>query len=477
MQEVHVTPRPPGDLGAVIGPERLSQLTGTDADAMRTALRGRSVININSTPAGGGVAELLQVLMPLARGLGVDARWLVIDGDEHFFTLTKRLHHELHGSPGDGLHLTDDDAHHYEQVMHLNGESLRAHVVAGDLVVLHDPQTAGMAKHLHAIGVPVVWRCHVGIDDSNEWTDEAWAFLRRHLEGYVSAYVFTRKEYAPAWIPDELVTVIRPSIDPLATKNVDMSADHAEDVLSYVGIIDGARPSPVPFTRADGSPGRVERFADISRTGPPPDLTAPLVVQVSRWDPLKDMEGVMSGFVDHVLDGSDAHLVLAGPVVTAVADDPEAAEVLDATTRVWQGLPHHQRSRVQLVCLPMADVDENAIIVNALQRHASIVTQKSLAEGFGLTVTEAMYKGTPVVASAVGGITDQIDDGRTGLLVRNPVDLEQFGTAVNRLLDDRALADRIGTAGRESVIDQFLPDTSLRQWQVLLVDVLRGHPS
>ena len=140
-------------------------------------------------------------------------------------------------------------------------------------------------------------------------------------------------------------------------------------------------------------------------------------------------------------------------------------------------MPHHQRSRVQLVCLPMSDVDENAIIVNALQRHASIVTQKSLAEGFGLTVTEAMYKGTPVVASAVGGIADQIDDGRTGLLVRNPVDLAEFGAAVNQLLDDPALAQRIGTAGRESVIDQFLPDTSLRQWQVLLVDVLQGQAS
>ena len=127
-----------------------------------------------------------------------------------------------------------------------------------------------------------------------------------------------------------------------------------------------------------------------------------------------------AGFVDQVLDGSDAHLVLAGPVVTAVADDPEAAQVLDATWNAWRGLHHHQRSRVQLVCLPMSDLDENAIIVNALQRHAAVVVQKSLAEGFGLTVTEAMYKGTPVVASAVGGIVDQIDDGRTGIVGPQP---------------------------------------------------------
>ena len=474
MEEVRLGPRSPDDLASVLGEVRLGQLVGTDARAMRAALRGHSVININSTAAGGGVAELLQVLMPLSRGLGVDARWLVIEGDEPFFALTKRIHHQLHGSPGDGHRLSDADARHYDAVMQRNGEHLAANVVAGDVVILHDPQTAGLAQHLHDMGIPVVWRCHVGIDHADEWTEEAWTFLRRRLEGFASAYVFTRREYAPSWIPDDLISVIRPSIDPLSPKNIDLTPSEAIDVLSYVGIIDGQQPTPVPFTRSDGTPGRVERFADISRTGPPPDVDAPLVVQVSRWDPLKDMEGVMAGFVDHVLDGSDAHLVLAGPVVTAVADDPEAAEVLDATSRTWRALPHHQRSRVQLVCLPMADLDENAIIVNALQRHASIVTQKSLAEGFGLTVTEAMYKGTPVVASAVGGIIDQIDDGSTGLLVQNPLDLREFGNAVNRLLTEPALASAIGHAGRAKVLDEFLPDTSLRQWQALLVSLLDG---
>jgi trehalose synthase len=359
--------------------------------------------------------------------------------------------------------------------MQRNWEALSTNVVPGDAVVLHDPQTAGLAEHLHGHGIPVVWRCHVGIDDDNEWTEEAWNFLRPHLEGFVSSYVFTRRAYAPSWIDDGLLHIIRPSIDPLAPKNVDLSPETARRVLAYVGILDGAHLRPVPFTRSDGSPGRIERFADISRTGPPPGPDAPLIVQVSRWDPLKDMEGVMHGFVDEVLDGSDAHLVLAGPVVTAVADDPEAAQVLDATWNAWRGLHHHQRSRVQLVCLPMSDLDENAIIVNALQRHAAVVAQKSLAEGFGLTVTEAMYKGTPVVASAVGGIVDQIDDGRTGLLVQNPLDLVEFGSAVNRLVNDGTLAKTVGAAGRESVIDQFLPDTSLGQWQELLVRLLNGR--
>ena len=472
MQEVRLAPRSPDELAAVVGLERLQQLTGAEATEMRDALKGRSVINVNSTPAGGGVAEMLQVLLPLARGLGVDARWLVVDGDDEFFAITKRLHHQLHGSPGDGAGLSADDARHYEAVMQRNWEDLSANVVPGDVVVLHDPQTAGLAQHLRDLGVPVVWRCHVGIDGVNQWTEEAWNFLRQFLDGFVDGFVFTRRPYAPFWIDESLLAVIHPSIDPLAPKNADMTPDTARDILAYVGILDGSRPDPVPFTRSDGTPGRVERFADISRTGPPPGPDSPLVVQVSRWDPLKDMEGVMRGFVDHVLDGSDAHLVLAGPVVTAVADDPEAADVLDAAWNSWRGLHHHQRSRVQLVCLPMSDPDENAIIVNALQRHAAVVAQKSIAEGFGLTVTEAMYKGTPVVASAVGGIVDQVEDERSGLLVRNPLDLAEFGTAVNRLLDDRDVARQLGSAGRDSVIAQFLPDTSLRQWQSLLVGIL-----
>lgn len=475
MQEVRLAPRSPDELARVLDAERVQRLTGPEAAAMREALKGRSVINVNSTPAGGGVAEMLQVLLPLARGLGVDARWLVIDGDDDFFAMTKRLHHQLHGSPGDGQGLSTADAEHYRAVMQRNWDDLSATVVPGDVVVLHDPQTAGLAEHLSDLGVPVVWRCHVGIDGSNEWTDQAWSFLRQFLDGHVSGYVFTREEYAPSWIAPEQLSVIRPSIDPLAPKNADMSPGTARDILAYVGILDGARPDPVPFTRSDGTPGRVERFADISRTGPPPGPDSPLIVQVSRWDPLKDMTGVMQGFVDHVLDGTDAQLVLAGPVVTAVADDPEAVQVLDAAWNEWRGLHHHQRSRVQLVCLPMSDPDENAVIVNALQRHASVVVQKSLAEGFGLTVTEAMYKGTPVVASAVGGIVDQVDDGRTGLLVRDPQDLAEFGVAVNRLLEDEALSTEIGAAGRESVVGQFLPDTSLGQWQSLLVEILNGR--
>ena len=178
-------------------------------------------------------------------------------------------------------------------------------------------------------------------------------------------------------------------------------------------------------------------------------------MQVSRWDRLKDMPGVLQGFADFVVSDHDTQLVLAGPVVSAVTDDPEGAQVLSECWEAWRRLPHHARSRVALACLPMADVEENAVIVNALQRHAAIVVQKSLAEGFGLTVSEAMFKRRPVVASAVGGIADQIIDGESGILLRDPTDLGAFAGTLADLLADPSPpfgARRSGTSpGRRSL--------------------------
>ena len=164
--------------------------------------------------------------------------------------------------------------------------------------------------------------------------------------------------------------------------------------------------------------------------------------------------------------------MLAGPVVSAVADDPEGGEVLQDCWRQWRELTHAVRARVQLVCLPMHDLDENAAIVNTLQRHAAVVGQKSLAEGFGLTVAEAMFKGTPVVASAVGGIVDQVTDGVTGRLIADPTDLETFGRAVCELLDDSRYAHRLGDAGRRRVIEAHLGDTHLERWLEVVDAVL-----
>jgi trehalose synthase len=205
-------------------------------------------------------------------------------------------------------------------------------------------------------------------------------------------------------------------------------------------------------------------MCDIIRTGPSPSPNVPLIVQVSRWDSMKDMAGVMEAFATYVDSARTAQLVLAGPVVSAVADDPEGGQVLRDCWSAWRQLPHAVRARVQLVCIPMGDLEENAVIVNALQRHATIIVQKSLAEGFGLTAAEAMLKGTPVVASAVGGLAHQVIDGETGRLVRDPTDLAEFGSIVCEILDDDELRQRLGEGARARAIDMHLGDTHLRQW-------------
>jgi trehalose synthase len=185
-------------------------------------------------------------------------------------------------------------------------------------------------------------------------------------------------------------------------------------------------------------------------------LDTPLLAQVSRWDRLKDPLGVLAGFAEHVSAREEPHLMLAGPDVAAVSDDPEGAEVLAEVETAWRELPRRIRRRVHLALLPMRDLDENAIIVNALQRRADVIAQKSLAEGFGLTVAEAMWKRRPVVGSEVGGIQDQIVDGRSGILV-DPTDTAGVGRAISTLIRDVGLAQAIGHAARQRVRNRFLP--------------------
>jgi trehalose synthase len=305
----------------------------------------------------------------------------------------------------------------------------------------------------------------------NAHTERAWGFLRPYLEE-ADAYVFSRAAYVPAWADPRRVVVIPPSIDPLSPKNQLMQTADVEAVLHYVGLLEGDRPAPVAaFTYEDGSPGRVDRHVDVLQTGPPPPPDAPLVVQVSRWDPLKDMAGVMTGFAEHVDGSTSAHLLLAGPAVTGVADDPEGAATLQQCIEVWRGLPHAERSRVHLACLPMRDAAENAAIVNAIQRHAAVVTQKSLAEGFGLTVAEAMWKAKPIVASAVGGIVDQIVSGEHGLLIDDAHDFAAFGEAVRHLLDDPAYAAQLGVNAQRRATEEFLGDRHLAQYAQLFAQL------
>ena len=463
VEHVTITPRDPFRFAAVVGDERAAEFTDEAAEVVRTLLHGRSVINVNSTAAGGGVAEMLHVLLGYIRGLGIDAQWLVVDGNPDFFAVTKRLHNHLYGTPGDGGPLGETAHEIYRTVQHSQFDGLALHARAGDVVVLHDPQTAGLAEPAKRLGCKVVWRCHVGVDEQNECSREGWDFLRPYLDGYVDEYVFSDRRFPPDWVPQDHLSVIWPSIDPFAPKNQPLEEATIEAILTHVGLIAGRKGDTV-FERTDGTPGRVERMCDIVRTGPPPAPDVPLVVQVSRWDTMKDMGGVMAAFAEFIDSGRNAELVLAGPVVSAVADDPEGGQVLMDCFNQWRQLPHAARSRVHLVCLPMHDLEENAVIVNALQRHAAVVTQKSLAEGFGLTAAEAMLKGTPVVASAVGGLIDQVIDGESGYLVKDPHDLEEFGRAVCRILDDDDLRRRLGEGARARAVETHLGDTHLLRW-------------
>ena len=381
---------------------------------LASALHRRTVWNVNSTAQGGGVAELLVSLIPYGRGAGIDERWVVIEGSAEFFDVTKRLHNLLHGV-----------------------SSLADLIKAGDIVIVHDPQSAGLVPGLSAAGAIVIWRSHVGVDEPNDFVRAAWKLLEPYLDS-ASAFVFSRRSYVWDQLDASKVQIIAPCIDAFATKNRELTDAEMARLVAAAGVATDGR----------------------------------IVLQVSRWDRLKDPLGVMRSFADHVAPlTTDTCLVLAGPAATSVRDDPEQPEVLQELLAQQQALDASIASRVLIAQLPMEDLDENAAMVNALQRRADVVVQKSLAEGFGLTVAEAMWKSRAVVASDVGGIADQIEDGTSGLLVE-PKDLEAFGRAVTDLVNDRELAARMGAAARERIREQFLGPRHLMQQGSLIRSLL-----
>jgi trehalose synthase len=465
LDRVDVRALAPQRFKEVIPAERYDRFAEAIAQA-RALLAGRVVWNVNSTAKGGGVAEMLQSLLAYAQGAGVDARWVVIEGNPDFFSITKRIHNRLHGAEGSPGKLAGPEHAAYERTLEANGEALLEEVAAGDVVLLHDPQTAGLTRILKDAGAVVIWRCHVGLDMPNELAREAWRFLIPYITA-ADAYVFSRQAFQWEGLEQAKMHVIPPSIDAFAPKNQDMSPATVDAILSATGLVRGDGDAPPTFLRVDGSEGKVTRPTQLFDE-PPLRAGTRMVVQVSRWDRLKDPLGVMQGFAEHVPPAADAHLVLAGPSVEAVADDPEGAQVLAETHSAWERLPAASRDRVHLACLPMEDGAENAAIVNAIQRKAEIVVQKSIAEGFGLTVAEAMWKGRPVVASRIGGIQDQIEDGVTGSLIHDPHDLAAYGAALDNLLENPADAARIGKAAQERVRDAFLGPRHLMQYMDLI---------
>jgi trehalose synthase len=441
-------------------------------ETARRHLRGRVVWNVSSTQAGGGAAEILRSSIASARGAGIDARWVVIKGDEEFFRITKLLHNHLHGSPGDGGALAEAEHAMYVAALERNAAQLGRIVRTGDIVILHDPQTAGLVGAARGCGAVVVWRCHVGVGEPNELSRAARRFLNGDLAN-ADAYVFSRRANVWDGLDQRRVAIIEPAIDAFSPKNQDLEPAAVDGILHAAGMTTQAPRGAHPvFMRVDGSPRRVDHRARITE-----ELTltprTPYVLQLSRWDRLKDPVGVLAGFAEHVAPATDAHLVLAGPELGTVVDDAEAARVFEETVAVWHGLPTDVRSHIHLVCLPMDDSEEHAAIVNALQRRATVVVQKSLAEAFGLAAAEAMWKGRPLVASRVGGLQDQVEHGVTGMLVDDPLDLVAFGEAVRSLLDDPGRASSIGEAAQRHARDRWPGPRPLMRWAALLGRIVR----
>ena len=468
LTDVPVAPLAPERFRDVLTEEQARSFDQT-VEMGRALLAGRVVWNVNSTARGGGVAEMLSSLIAYARGAGVDARWVVIEGDDDFFRVTKRIHNRLHGARGDGGPLGREERVTNDRVSERNVRALAELVRPGDIMLLHDPQTVGLAGRLRERGARVIWRCHVGLDLPNDEAREAWHFLLADVRS-AEAQVFSRSAFVWEGLDESRVAVIPPSIDAFSPKNQELQEPAVRAILRRAEIEAGADGGDPVFCHEDGTPGRVDRSAEV--LGGPFPAEATVIAQVSRWDRLKDPVGVLEAFERGVAPRSDARLALAGPSTEAVADDPEGREVFLEMVARRESLPGEVRERVHLISLPMEDPAENAAMVNALQRRADIVVQKSLAEGFGLTVAEAMWKGRPVVASRVGGIQDQIQDGVTGQLVE-PRDLDGFARELLSLLKDPARAHRLGAAARTEVRDNFLGPRHLTQYVALMERLLR----
>jgi trehalose synthase len=378
------------------------------ADEIReraSRLEGKRVLHVSATAFGGGVSEILYTLVPLMVDVGLKAEWHVIHGREEFFNVTKVMHNALQGNPQD---LTDEQWDIWYRYNELNARELSSD---WDVIIVHDPQPAALALLVPEKSRRWVWRCHIDLSTPNPAT---LARLVPFLEPYPAA-VFHMRKYVPSEI-DGRAHIVPPAIDPLAPKNMAFSPEDAVYICEQFGI----------------------------------DVDRPLLCQVSRFDPWKDPLGVIDAYRIVKSQVPDVQLALVGSMAT---DDPEGWDYFNATVAHADGDPDiHILNNLNNV---------GAIEVNAFQSHCDVVIQKSTREGFGLTVTEAIWKGRPLIGGAVGGIPLQVSDGETGFLVST---VEECAQRSLEILSDPGLGKRLGLAGKEAVRKNFLMPRLLRDW-------------
>ena len=402
-----------GEYEAIVGAEALERI-----EALAAPLRGSRVLHINATAYGGGVAELLATHVPLLRSLGIDADWQVIRGSDEFFSLTKEVHNALQGS--------DVNWSSRKQQVYLEHVLDNAIRLEGDwdFIVTHDPQPLALRSFvrdspLGTSDAKWIWRCHIDLTDANP---AVWEFFRPYVEMH-DASVWTLKDFAPDSLSMDRVVEAWPSIDPLSVKNLELPLPFAEELCRQYGI----------------------------------DVHRPIVCQVSRYDPWKDPVGVIRAFRLVREKVTDAQLLLAGSMAT---DDPEGFHVWEQVQEERAGDPDiHTLSNLHQV---------GNVQINAFQRVADVVVQKSVREGFGLTVSEALWKGRPVVGGRAGGIAIQIRDGFDGYLVSS---VEQCAARIIDLLADPVGADALGAQGHEHVSANFVATRELEDWLRLLTDL------
>ena len=427
-------------------------------------LGGKTVWMVNSTALGGGVAQLLRTLLPYWKGAGIDVRWMVLRGSGEFFRVTKRLHNHLQGQPGDGDVLGIEELTTLDRAALYHARALASLVAPGDVVVLNDPQTAAMSEPLERAGANVIWSCHIGIDHDNEYSWNAWRCLRPRLAG-VRRFVFSRYTSLPEWLGGTETSILTPGIDPGSTKNLPMPDGAARAILQHLGLAAGV-PAVTPGYHCTGGSTASSPLVPRSWTATG-HRTGTGTRWSSRWPggtASRTRWGSWTASSSGCWRRPARTCSSRAPTPGQVADDPEAEAVLASVRERWRRLPPRARARVHIACLPLTPPEENAAMVNAIQRLAAVVVKKSLQEGFGLGVTEAMWKARPVVASAVGGHLEQIQHRHSGLLVEDPADVGAFGDAIVELLQDPLRAARLGQTARERVRALFLNDRHFVRW-------------